>query len=63
MFALPLVGWGMLSAAGYPIVPHGPPHLLPVLPQGMRSMRCGGRLIRVWPSCALPRSSRIWAQR
>jgi cytochrome b561 len=32
MFALPLVGWGMLSAAGYPIVLYGPVHLPPVLP-------------------------------
>src|SRR5262245_54526114 len=27
MFALPLVGWGMLSAARYPIVLYGPLHL------------------------------------
>lgn len=32
MFALPLVGWGMLSAAGYPIVLIGPLHLPPILP-------------------------------
>ena len=32
MFALPLIGWGMLSAAGYPIVLLGPVHLPPVLP-------------------------------
>jgi cytochrome b561 len=32
MFALPLVGWGMLSAAGYPIVLYGPLHLPPILP-------------------------------
>ena len=29
MFALPLVGWGMLSAARYPIVLYGPLKLLP----------------------------------
>jgi cytochrome b561 len=34
MFVLPLVGWGMLSAAGYPIVLYGPLHLPPILPQG-----------------------------
>jgi cytochrome b561 len=32
MFILPLVGWGMLSAAGYPIVLVGPLHLPPILP-------------------------------
>src|ERR1700733_5004548 len=32
MFALPLVGWGMLSAAGYPIVLFGPLCLPPILP-------------------------------
>jgi cytochrome b561 len=33
MFVLPLVGWGMLSAAPYPIVLYGPLHLPPILPQ------------------------------
>jgi cytochrome b561 len=32
MFALPLVGWGMLSAARYPIVLCGAVHLPPILP-------------------------------
>jgi cytochrome b561 len=32
MFLLPLVGWGMLSAARYPIVLVGPLHLPPILP-------------------------------
>ena len=32
MFALPLVGWGMLSAARYPIVLYGPLELPPILP-------------------------------
>lgn len=32
MFALPLVGWGMLSAAGYLIVLYGALQLPPVLP-------------------------------
>ena len=31
MFALPLVGWGMLSAGHYPIVMFGPVHLPPIL--------------------------------
>jgi cytochrome b561 len=33
MFALPLVGWGMLSAARDPIVLYGTVHLPPILPQ------------------------------
>jgi len=32
MFALPLVGWGMLSAGHYPIVLFGRIHLPPILP-------------------------------
>lgn len=32
MFALPLVGWGMLSAARYPVVMFGSLHLPPILP-------------------------------
>jgi cytochrome b561 len=32
MFAVPLVGWGMLSAAGYPIVMAGGFHLPAILP-------------------------------
>ncbi len=32
MFALPLVGWGMLSAGGYPIVMVGSLHLPRILP-------------------------------
>lgn len=33
MIAMPLIGWGMLSAAGYPIVLYGPLQLPPILPQ------------------------------
>ena len=33
MFAVPLVGWGMLSAARYPIVLYGMLELPPILPQ------------------------------
>jgi len=32
LFLLPLVGWGMLSAARYPIVMFGSLHLFPILP-------------------------------
>ena len=33
MFAVPLVGWGMLSAARYPVVLYGTLELPPILPQ------------------------------
>jgi cytochrome b561 len=32
MFALPLVGWGMLSAGDYPVTMFGAAHLPPILP-------------------------------
>ena len=32
MLVLPLIGWGMLSAARYPIVLYGPLYLPPILP-------------------------------
>jgi cytochrome b561 len=32
MFAMPLIGWAILSAARYPIVLYGPLHLPPILP-------------------------------
>jgi len=35
MFALPLVGWGMLSAADYPIVLYGSLRLPPILPHNV----------------------------
>jgi len=35
LFALPVVGWGMLSAAGYPIVLYGSVHLPPILPHNV----------------------------
>jgi cytochrome b561 len=33
LFVLPLIGWGMLSAARYPIVMFGSVHLFPILPR------------------------------
>jgi cytochrome b561 len=33
MIGLPLIGWGMLSAAAYPVVLFGGVHLPPILPQ------------------------------
>lgn len=35
LFLLPLVGWGMLSAARYPIVLFGSVHLPPILPHSV----------------------------
>ena len=35
MFITPLVGWGMLSAARYPIILYGPLHLPPILPHDL----------------------------
>ena len=35
LFVQPLVGWGMLSAARYPIVLYGPLHLPPILPHSV----------------------------
>lgn len=35
LFVLPLVGWGMLSAARYPIVMFGAVHLFPILPHSV----------------------------
>jgi cytochrome b561 len=32
MFAVPLAGWSMLSAGGYPVVLFGPLHLPPIVP-------------------------------
>jgi cytochrome b561 len=35
MLAMPLIGWSMLSAAGYPIVLYGPLQLPPILPANL----------------------------
>jgi len=35
MFCLPLVGWAMLSAGGYPIVLVGTLHLFPIMPHDL----------------------------
>jgi cytochrome b561 len=35
LFVLPLIGWGMLSAARYPIVLFGSLHLFPILPHSV----------------------------
>src|ERR1700739_5045073 len=35
MLIMPLIGWGMLSAARYPIVLYGPLRLAPILPHDL----------------------------
>lgn len=35
LFVLPLIGWGMLSAARFPIMLYGPLHLPPILPHSV----------------------------
>jgi cytochrome b561 len=35
MLVMPLVGWGMLSAARYPVVLYGPARLPPILPHDL----------------------------
>lgn len=35
MAAMPLIGWGMLSAAGYPVTLYGPLHLPPIAPHNV----------------------------
>ena len=57
MLVLPLVGWGMLSAARYPIVLHGSVHLPFILPTTPCCMRCCGRCT---PSSRTFSSSRSW---
>jgi cytochrome b561 len=48
MFVLPLVGWGMLSAAHYPIVLYGPlnlPYILPHSPTLYSLLRTGHTIL------------------
>jgi cytochrome b561 len=52
MFVLPLVGWGMLSAAGYPIVLYGSLHLPPILPHDA-TLFAVLRTVHTWLAFAL----------
>ncbi|HWY24932.1 MAG TPA: cytochrome b/b6 domain-containing protein [Nevskia sp.] len=47
MLAMPLVGWGMLSAGGYPLVFAGGLHLPAILPQD-RALYAGLRRLHSW---------------
>src|SRR5437762_1966198 len=50
MFVLPLVGWGMLSAARYPIVLYGSLHLPFILPHDAMLYAVYGRRTRFSPT-------------
>jgi cytochrome b561 len=52
MAAMPLIGWGMLSAGGYPIVMFGAVHLPPILAQNVR-MFALLRALHTWLAFAL----------
>ena len=52
MIAMPLVGWSMLSAGGYPIVLYGPIHLPPIMPHDDR-LYAMLRTAHTWLACLL----------
>jgi cytochrome b561 len=63
MFALPIVGWGMLSAAGYPIVLYGPRACRRSCRATRCYTQCCARRIRRLPLYCSRLSSRISAER
>jgi len=63
MFALPLVGWAMLSAGGYPIVLSESVHLAPIAPIASASTPCCARRIPGLPCCCSDSSSCTWRRR
>ena len=52
MAAMPLIGWGMLSAAGYPVTLVGPLHLPPIAPHDVRLFALL-RALHTWLAFAL----------
>jgi cytochrome b561 len=52
MAAMPLIGWGMLSAGGYPITMFGAVHLPPILPHDVRVFALL-RALHTWLAFAL----------
>jgi cytochrome b561 len=52
MTAMPLIGWAMLSAAGYPVTLFGALHLPPILPQDVR-LYALLRALHTWLAFAL----------
>jgi cytochrome b561 len=52
MFAMPLIGWAMLSAAGYPLKLWGPLHLPPIAPHNVELFAVL-RALHTWLAFAL----------
>ncbi|HWX12892.1 MAG TPA: cytochrome b [Trinickia sp.] len=52
MAAMPLIGWGMLSAGGYPVTMFGALHLPPILPHDVRVFALL-RALHTWLAYAL----------
>ncbi len=52
MAAMPLIGWAMLSAAGYPITLYGPLHLPPIAPHNVE-LFAALRALHTWLAFAL----------
>ncbi|MFM0551801.1 cytochrome b [Paraburkholderia sediminicola] len=52
MAAMPLIGWAMLSAAGYPITLYGPLHLPPIAPHNVELFALL-RALHTWLAFAL----------
>lgn len=52
MAAMPLIGWGMVSAGGYPVTLYGPLHLPPILPHDVRLFALL-RALHTWLALAL----------
>jgi cytochrome b561 len=52
MVAMPLIGWAMLSAAGYPITLYGPLHLPPIAPHNVELFALL-RTLHTWLAFAL----------
>jgi cytochrome b561 len=55
MIAMPLIGWGMLSAAAYPVVLYGSMHLPAILPQsdGLHTLLWNGHFYLAYVFFAL----------
>ncbi|MFL9963794.1 cytochrome b [Paraburkholderia sediminicola] len=52
MVAMPLIGWAMLSAAGYPVTLYGPLHLPPIAPHDVELFALL-RALHTWLAFAL----------
>ncbi|MFM0308435.1 cytochrome b [Paraburkholderia sp. RL17-383-BIF-A] len=52
MAAMPLIGWAMLSAAGYPVTLYGPLHLPPITPHNVELFALL-RALHTWLAFAL----------